>query len=241
MKKKMPSDRKNADSGTLGIEGDERGQSSPRGKALIARQTKKPRRNTMSTPNNRTNTQAHDGQIIVGIKKNLQNVSNLPLGGQTFTSASLIAFFQSRIDAANAVSAAKAQWLDAGKKYMAVDTTTDLVARGLKQYVMNAFGTTSPVLADFGFAAPKRAPQTVEQKTEAIAKRAATRKARNTMGKKAKLAIKGTVPSTAPATPVAPTTPAVPTTPAPPAPVNTSPPPVHAPVAAAHEAPSGKS
>jgi hypothetical protein len=196
----------------------------------------------MSTINNRTNTQAHDGQIIMGIKKNPQLFSSpLPLAGETFTSTSLIAFFQSRIDAANAVAAAKAQWIDSVKKYLEINATGTLVVRGLKQTIMNASGETSPVLADFGFTPAKRPTQTVEQKTEAVAKRAATRKARNTIGKKAKLAIKGTVPPTAPATPVVPTAPVVPVTPAPPAPANTSPPPAHTPAAAANDAPSGKS
>ena len=147
-----------------------------------------------------------------GFVQNLQNAPTpLALGGQSFTPASLIAFFQSRIDAANQVVAAKAQWIDLGKKYTTLDLTADLVARGLKQYVMNAYGAASPLLADFGFTPPKRTPLTVEQKTLAIARRAATRKARNTLGKKQKEAIKGTVPPTVPVTPVAPS----PTPPAP--------------------------
>jgi len=120
----------------------------------------------MPTPN-RTNTQVRDGQIIVGITKDLQNTQGpLLLGGQAFTPASLIAVF-SRIDAANQIAAAKAQWQDQVKKYIELSVTVDLVARGLKQYVMNAYGATSPLLADFGFTPPKRTPQTVEQKTQA--------------------------------------------------------------------------
>ena len=34
---------------------------------------------------NRAITQAHDGQVMVGIQKDLQNVSSLPLAGTTFT------------------------------------------------------------------------------------------------------------------------------------------------------------
>jgi hypothetical protein len=183
----------------------------------------------MSSPN-RTDTQAHDGQIIAGVTKNLQNAQTpLTLGGQSFTPASLIAFFQSRIDAANQIAAAKAQWIDLTTKYATLDATADLVARGLKQYVMNANGAASPVLADFGFTVPKRTPLTVEQQTQAIAKRKATRKARNTLGKKQKAGIKGNVtgvnvtPITEPAAPaVAPApsvTPASPT----PAPAQPSP------------------
>jgi hypothetical protein len=149
---------------------------------------------------NRTVTQAHDAQMIAGIVKNLQNVPTLPLGGRVFTPTSLIAFFQSRIDAANAISSAKAQWLDNVQKYGVLDESGNVVARGLRQYVMNAFGVASPLLADFGFAPPKQTLQTLEQKAVAIARRAATRLARHTLGKKAKLAIKGAAEPAAPAT-----------------------------------------
>jgi hypothetical protein len=164
---------------------------------------------------NRTTKQAHDGQVIVGITKHMQNVPTpIALGGESFpTSDALAARLQQRIDLANQIVAARAQWLALGKAYQELDVTTNLVEHGIKQYVMNMFGQTSAVLADFGFTPPKRPIQTIEQKNAAIAKRAATRKARNTLGKKAKLAIKGVVPATAPATPVTPTTtPATPTT-----------------------------
>ena len=154
------------------------------------------------TTSNRNQTQAKDAQVIVGIEKDLQNVSNLLLAGETFTPPSLVALVQSRIDAANAVATAKASWQEAVKTYKALNTKVSPVVQGLKQYVFNAFGKTSPKLADFGFAAPRRATLTPEQTQAAVEKRKATRKARNTMGPKAKLKIKGTPPTTA-APPVA--------------------------------------
>ena len=45
-------------------------------------------------PRNRSLTQAHDGQGIVGIKKDLQNVPSLPLAGSTYTMAALAALVQ---------------------------------------------------------------------------------------------------------------------------------------------------
>lgn len=164
---------------------------------------------------NRAVKQAHDAQMIVGVEKDLQNVASLLLAGETFTPKSLQAFFQSRIDAANAVVTARAHWLDTVKAFKAIDAKGAVVVRGLHQYVVNAYGAASPQLADFGFTPSKRATQTPEQKAAAVAKRAATRKARNTMGKKAKLAIKGAVvPTTAPATPApAPAPVTVPTAP----------------------------
>jgi hypothetical protein len=156
---------------------------------------------------NRSTTQAHDGQVIVGIKKDLQNVPNLPLAGSTYTMAALELLIQSRIDQANKVDAAKASWLEATAAYKALNTQVTQVVRALRQYVINAFGQSSPVLADFGFSSPKRATLTPEEKVARALKAAATRKARGTASKKQKAKIKGTVATTAPATapPVTPT------------------------------------
>jgi hypothetical protein len=159
---------------------------------------------------NRSITQAHDGQVIVGIKKDLQNVSSLPLAGSTYTMTALEQLIQSRIDAVNTVVNAKANWHDAVTAYEAVNTHVTPVVRALRQYVINAFGQDTPVLADFGFTPPKKATLTPEQAVAKALKAAATRKARGTMGKKKKAQIKGTVPTTPP-TPTAPTvTPAAP-------------------------------
>jgi hypothetical protein len=140
---------------------------------------------------NRATKQAHDAQVIVGIKKDLQNVTSLPLNGDTYTPSSLVAFIQSRIDAANKVATTKAAWTDATKQYDTVDAKATGVVTGLKQYVLNAFGKTSPMLAGFGFTPRKVTILTPEQKAQAVAKRAATRAARGTKGPVAKLAVTG--------------------------------------------------
>ncbi len=140
---------------------------------------------------NRTTKQARDGQVIVGIKKDLQSVTSIPLDGDTYTPTSLVAFIQSRIDSATKVATAKAAWIDATTQYDTIDTKATAVVSGLKQYVMNAFGKTSPLLADFGFSPRKVTVLTPEQKQQAVAKRAATRAARGTKGPVAKLAVTG--------------------------------------------------
>jgi hypothetical protein len=142
---------------------------------------------------NRPFTQAHDGQVIVGIQKNLQNVSSLPIGGSILTMTAIETLVQSRIDAASAVDVARAKWLDATATYQAVNAQVTPVVGGLRRYVINAFGESSPVLADFGFTPPKKTSLTPEQNVAKAKKAAATRKARGTMGKKEKLKIKGTV------------------------------------------------
>ena len=150
------------------------------------------------TTQNRNDTQAHDAQIIVGIQKDMSAVSALALAGETFTAASLAALYQSRIDAVHAVTVAKANWHATVAALATLDAKVTSVTQGLKQYVINTYGSTSPVLADFGFTPSKRTTQTPQQKAAAVAKRNATRKARHTMGKNAKKAIHGTVPTAAP-------------------------------------------
>jgi len=161
----------------------------------------------MSTPN-KTKTLAADGQVIVGITKDLQNVSQLPLDGDTYTPTSLVAFVQARIDAAHKIDTARAAYLDAVKVYDALNTKTTRVLRGLRNYVIGLFGELSPKMADFGFTPSPRATQTTAQKAAAAAKRMATRKARGTMGKKAKLKITGATPTAAPPVVPAPASPA---------------------------------
>jgi hypothetical protein len=187
---------------------------------MVLRQSASSRIGGFFMSTNRSTTQAHDGQVIVGIKGHLQNVSSLPLAGSTFTMAELEQLIQSRIDAANAVAGAKAHWHDGSATYKSLNKHVSQVVRALRQYVINSFGESSPVLADFGFTPPKKATLTPEQKVARALKAAATRKARGTMGKKQKAPIKGTV--TVPATshpaasaPTATTAPAVVTAPAP--------------------------
>ncbi|HZU82221.1 MAG TPA: hypothetical protein VE987_04860 [Polyangiaceae bacterium] len=172
---------------------------------------------------NRTSTQARDAQVIAGIQKHLQNVPSIPLGGSAYTPADLAKLVQSRIDSAATVTAAKAAWHATVVSHEALNTKLTPTVRSLRQYVINVYGATSPVLADFGFAPPKTATRTPEEKAAAAAKAKATRAARHTAGKKQKKVVKGNVtgivvtPVTAPEeAPVTPAPPAVTPTAAPP-------------------------
>jgi hypothetical protein len=176
---------------------------------------------TPTTKSNRTVTSGKDQLILAGISKDLSTTKSIPLGGTTYTPTTLSTFIQSRIDAANEVVTAKAAWQNAAKAYLAINTQANVVVHDLKQFVIGLFGAEASQLSDFGFTPRKKTVLTPDQKVAAAAKRAATRKARGTVGPKAKLAIKGTVPTTAPATPAAPAAPAVTTTSSAPAPAPT--------------------
>ena len=67
----------------------------------------------------------------------------------------------------------------------------------VKQAIYVLFGNNPDALADFGLVPKKvRVPLTPAARVVAAAKSAATRKARGTSGKKAKLALRGTVADT---------------------------------------------
>jgi hypothetical protein len=190
----------------------------------------------MNTPN-KTTTLARDAQVIAGIQKHLQNVSSLPLVGSTYTPADLVKLIQSRIDATGQANATKATWHSSVLAGETLNTQLTPVLRALRQYAINVFGATSPVLADFGFAPPKAATRTPEEKAAAAAKAKATRAARHTAGKNQKKAVKGNVtgivvtPTTSvPGVVVTPSTGAV----APTASVNGASAPATAPAAAQH-------
>ena len=166
----------------------------------------------------RTGITGEDQQVIAGIKQDLQQMSSFPLGGATFTPTSLVAFIQSRIDAASAVATTKANWLSAVKTYEAINAQATVVVRELKAMVIATYGSGSQKLADFGFTAVTRTPLTPAQKVERAAKALATRKARGTLGSKQKKAITGATPAASPPASSTPATPAAATPPAAPAP-----------------------
>jgi hypothetical protein len=142
------------------------------------------------------------------------NVVPMTFGGLQYTAAALIQLFQGQIDAVSGVSATKGTWLNAIQKEKDLRVKVASIVTGLKAYVLQAFPGNTEALADFGFAAKKKAtPKTAEQKAVIALKAKATRAARHTMGSKQKLAVTGTVPATVPATPA----PAVPPPAAPPA------------------------
>ena len=163
---------------------------------------------TPTTKTNRTVTSGKDQLLMAGIQKDLSSTKSIPLGGMTYTPATLTTFIQSRIDAANEVVTAKAAWQSAGKAYEALNARANVVVHDLKQFVIGVFGADSHKLPDFGFTLRKKVVLTPEQKVLAVKKRAATRVARGTKGPKARLAIHGTVTPTGPATPAAQAAPA---------------------------------
>jgi len=137
--------------------------------------------------------QSSDEQLLAGIQKRLPSTT-FTLQGQPETAAQVVAVIQARIDKRQAVLAARAAYHTA---VLAADqevAETEAIVEDVRATILAMYSTSPDVLGDFGLAPKKpRTPLTVEQKLVAQAKRAATRKARGTLGPKQKAKIVGTV------------------------------------------------
>jgi hypothetical protein len=132
-------------------------------------------------------------QSIAGTTKHLSNTAPAAFLGGSFTADQITSKLQTLVDLRAGVDAARA----AAKAKIATEATQRPPLRAfmnaLTAYVKVTFGTAPEVLADFGINPKARALLTVEEKAAAVAKRAATRAARHTMGSQQKKGIKGTV------------------------------------------------
>jgi len=132
-------------------------------------------------------------QLIAGTTKHLSNTAPAAFLGGSFTADQITSKLQTLVDLRAGVDAARA----AAKAKIAAEATQRPPLRAfmdaLTAYVKVTFGTAPEVLADFGINPKARALLTVEEKAAAVAKRAATRAARHTMGSQQKKGIKGTV------------------------------------------------
>ena len=167
----------------------------------------------MSTSNSKTTKAAALAQVqafIAGINKHLPNGS-FPIGGTTYTTATLIPVFQGLVNAMSARDTAQAGAKDALAAEEAAQAQVGPILLAFKHLVLVQFAKSAQTLTDFGLTPPKaRAPLTTEQRAARAAKANATRAARGTLGKKQKAAIKGnvtgvtvtpiTAPTAAPAT-----------------------------------------
>jgi hypothetical protein len=163
-------------------------------------------------------------ELITGISKHLTGTTPLNLEGQPVTPAEITAKLQAIVTLRSNVNAAKAQT----KTKLAAETAQLPALRkfmaALVSYLKGAYAGSPDVLADFGITPKVRGTATVDAKAAAVAKRAATRAARHTMGSQQKKAVKGNVTGVV-MTPVTEPVAANPPAAAPAAPANTAAPP----------------
>ncbi|HEX3770400.1 MAG TPA: hypothetical protein VHV30_06030 [Polyangiaceae bacterium] len=152
---------------------------------------------------NKDNRNNRHRQAIVGLQKQYPPTATVVLDGASHTPADIAKAFQASVDAADVTTAAAAAFHKAVADERAANATADTMYRSLRAYV----GQASPdVLASFGFTSPSRQVPSADTVAGAVEKRAATRAARHTLGKRQKAGIKGTV-TTAPEAPAGSATP----------------------------------
>jgi hypothetical protein len=189
--------------------------------------TEKANNNTIVTNNQKR---------INALKKYVTNSkTEIPVSGEVLKPAQVISVFQDSLDTRAAVTATQASYKSALADRVNAEVKRQATDDALKGWVLNRFGADSAEAHEFGYSARKSPVLSAAERATAVLQNHATRQARGTMGKKAKLKIKGTL--------VAPTVPAAPASVAAPAavvPVTAAPAvkpvvsvPVAAPVAAA--------
>jgi hypothetical protein len=164
--------------------------------------------------NSKSHRNTQDELLIEGIRKHVGQTGHLVVAGKKYRVAEVLRVLQSRIDAAKAVANARIAWLDlVGAEQARIEGTKEFVA-SLRQCLAGTYGSSMEVLADFGLVKRARPTRTVDEKSAAVAKALATRKARHTMGNRQKGKIKGTVATGAappaiqpPPQPISPSTP----------------------------------
>lgn len=132
--------------------------------------------------------------ILSGIDKHFQNVTSVTLGGSTHTLVDLKQLIQTDISASDASVQAEASWRTDVQSERDSHAKVNPLLRLFKLYVIAQFGDTqnaTEALADFGWSPRKSTSKTIATKAGAVAKTAATRTARHTMGSKQKAQVTG--------------------------------------------------
>jgi hypothetical protein len=148
-----------------------------------------------STTSNLTKAQAlaQVQALIAGTQKHLPTGS-FTIGSTTYTAAALIQVLQSLVDAMTKRNAAVTGAKDAAAAEQVTETQVGPILQAYRRLVLAAYANATQTLSDFGLVPPKaRTPMTTEQKAAAAAKAKATRTARGTTSKKAKLKVTGNV------------------------------------------------
>jgi hypothetical protein len=139
-------------------------------------------------------------QAIAGVQKHFASTPTIVLDGTPATPTNVIATLQGANDAIDRAAAAEKAFHDAVSAKNAAVAKGSALVGALKNLVKSQIGSSHGVLGDFGFSTPTRQTPDEATKAAAVVKRAATRAARHTMGKRQKAPIKGVVQAT-PATP----------------------------------------
>ncbi len=146
-------------------------------------------------------------QRVTALSEHVKAKTEMQINGETMTPADVTGVYQTCIDTRSELIKQRAAYEKALEARDSAEATRQATDKGLKAWVTAAFGPESQEALEFGFRPTKVTEKSAETKATAVLKLRATRKARNTMGKRQKEDIKGTI--------VAPAAPAVPAVTAP--------------------------
>ena len=136
--------------------------------------------------------------LVSGILANLDSSTSLSISGGTYTIAEMVGRIQERIAAAERTKASKNLWHSDVQAERQVAAALRPLLKGMQRFVQSRYGEDSAKLAEFGFTPRKPRQVSAKTKADAAVKATATRKARNTVGKKQRLAIKAPPPAANP-------------------------------------------
>ena len=136
--------------------------------------------------------------LIDGINTELTDLKSLVINKQPVTKAQLLAAFQGRLTAAQNTKAARLAYHAAVATEAQVAEQVAPERAGVKLYLVQRYGKTSPELQTFGFTPAKVPQKTAASKASAATKAKATRQALGTMGKKQKKAALAILAASAP-------------------------------------------
>jgi hypothetical protein len=146
----------------------------------------------MATPN-RPTQQDNFRKIIQAIPQFLSNVVTILLASTSFTPTTLVEFFQNQISLLDDATKAKALLAQKVAAIKANKATGGAIVKAFNDFVLGAFSNQPATLAAFAVTPRKVTPKTSNIKALAAAKLVATRSARNTMGRRQRQDVKGTV------------------------------------------------
>ena len=125
------------------------------------------------------------------MKTHVQGNPPIAIEGRPETAAGVAAIYQRSLDARAALVTKRAELEVALAERDAAEVARRQADRTLKPWVIGQFGPASTEAYDFGFPPARVGVMSPEQAALAVVKRAATRKARHTMGRKQRLEVRG--------------------------------------------------
>jgi hypothetical protein len=130
---------------------------------------------------------------IRGLGAYAKGRASFAINGRKLALAEVVALYQRCLDERAAVAKLRAEILEKLGAIERLEAERLEADRALKAWARDEFGMESKEAIDLGFPPPKKGVLTVEAKALAVARAKATRKARYTLGKKQREAIKGSL------------------------------------------------